>query len=119
MFENNFIASASDESVKRIGTFCFFSLIFSINSSANNSASSFLAPTITLDGNKLSFKDCPSRKNSGENIIFLVLNFFFNFSVCPTGTVDFIMIVAKGLILIDSSITESTTEVLKLFESGS
>ena len=93
-------------------------MIFSTNNSANNLAFSFLAPTITLDGNKLSFRDCPSRKNSGENIIFLVFSFLFNFSVYPTGTVDFMIIVAEGLCLIASSITQSTAEVLKLFESG-
>ena len=45
--------------------------------------------------------------------MFVVLNFLFTDFVYPTGTVDFITIVASGFISSTSLITTSTKEVLK------
>ncbi|MNI71231.1 hypothetical protein D3C73_1270920 [compost metagenome] len=85
----------------------------SINKFANFSAFSDFSPTITLEGYKLSYNALPSRKNSGENIIFCVLNFILASSVYPTGTVDLITKVAFGLILNTLEITLSTLFVSK------
>jgi hypothetical protein len=65
---NNFIASASVESVNNVGTSFFIAPCN--NRSANNFALSLFSPMTILEGYKLSYKAFPSLKNSGENIIF-------------------------------------------------
>ena len=72
-------------------------------------------PTTILDGKRLSFKACPSLRNSGENIIFVEENFSCNFLVYPIGIVDLIIIVAFLLIEIASRTTVSRIEVSNLF----
>jgi len=44
----------------------------STNRSANSLALSDYSPTMMRDGYRLSYNDCPSRKNSGEKTMFLV-----------------------------------------------
>ena len=53
---------------------------------------------MTLSGYRLSLMDLPSRKNSGENIMFLFLCFLINFSVNPIGIVDFMIMIIFGLL---------------------
>ena len=71
MFENNLIASASVESVKRISIFSFVAPCS--KSEANTLALSLFSPTIIRLGFKLSKRADPSLKNSGLNIILEVL----------------------------------------------
>ena len=84
-----------------------------MSKSANCSARSDCSPTIILEGYRLSYKAFPSRKNSGENMIFSHPVSSLTFAVYPTGTVDLITITASGLIFITPAITASTDEVLK------
>ena len=79
VFENNLIASASEEGTNNFGT--SFSSDALSSKSANKMARSDISPTMIRDGCKLSYKAFPSRKNSGENIKFSVPNFFFESSV--------------------------------------
>ena len=73
MFENSLTASASVESVKSTS---ISSLIAPCcNNPANTLARSLCSPTIIRDGYKLSYKARPSRKNSGEKIMFSQPNF--------------------------------------------
>ena len=111
MFEKSFTASASVESVNNTGISSFIAP--SIKRSANFLALSLCSPTIILEGYKLSYKALPSLKNSGENIIFSVSNISLTLFVYPTGTVDFIIIVASGFIESTLAITASTLLVLK------
>jgi len=60
----------------------------SFNKLANFFALSLISPTTILDGYRLSYNAFPSLKNSGENIMLLVLYFFRASLVYPTGTVD-------------------------------
>ena len=85
----------------------------SANKLANFLALSDFSPTIIRDGYKLSYNALPSLKNSGENIIFYVLNIFLTFFVYPTGTVDFITIIASGFTDKTFAITTSTLLISK------
>ncbi len=66
-------------------------------------------------GYRLSCSAFPSRKNSGEKIIFkfVVFSCSFSLAVYPTGTVLLIIIVAFGLIFDISFMTDSTLLVSK------
>ena len=117
MLANNLTASASVGFVNKTSIFSFNAP--STRSFANVCAACFIfsllsgAPTIILEGYKLSYNALPSRKNSGEKIIFSVSYFFLTLSVYPTGTVDLITIIASLFTLRTSSITCSTDEVSK------
>ena len=112
VFEKSFTASASIELILMIG---ILSSIFEdlANIEANISASLDAAPTIILDGNRLSCNALLSLKNSGEKKILLVLNFLFNLSVNPRGTVDLLTMLAEELTSRISSIDETTLLVSK------
>ena len=61
----------------------------------------------------MSYRARPSRKNSGEKIIFLNLNLARISAVYPTGTVLLIIIIAWGLTSITNFMTSSTWVVSK------
>jgi len=111
VFENSLIASASLGSVK-IRSTSFF-----IDTFKSNSAKSFalfdFSPTTILLGCKLSNNARPSRKNSGEKIILLLLKYLRLSSTNPTGIVDLIIIIASGFILVTSLRIPSTDDVSK------
>ena len=83
MLANNLTASASVEFINKTFTLSFNEA--STNKLAKILPLSLFSPTIILDGYRLSYKACPSLKNSGEKKILsiILIKLLYAFGVNP------------------------------------